>query len=158
MCSSCHPRRSWIFLASSPFLSRVSELLWGTTPPLYSQHNRLSRRFHFFLGCRPHWGLFKHIFTCRSQTVKKANPSDERTQVIQMCGGLGIQMRGKSSFPTMILPDSVRGRQSTWFYCKDQLTPGQSTGLPPFTMDRVRKPSPLKVLPEEKAQVRVLVG
>ena len=41
-----------------------------------------------FLGCRPHWGLFKHIFTCRSQTVKKANPSDERTQVIQMCGVL----------------------------------------------------------------------
>ena len=24
-----------------------------------------------FLGCRPHWGLFKHIFTCRSQTVKR---------------------------------------------------------------------------------------
>ena len=43
-----------------------------------------------FLGCRTHWGLFKHIFTCRSQTVKKANPSDERTQVIQMCGGLGV--------------------------------------------------------------------
>ena len=35
-----------------------------------------------FLGCRPHWGLFKHIFTCRSQTVKKENPSDERTPVI----------------------------------------------------------------------------
>ena len=32
-----------------------------------------------FLGCRPHWGLFKHIFTCRSQTVKKASPNDERT-------------------------------------------------------------------------------
>ena len=26
-----------------------------------------------FLGCQPHWGLFKHIFTCRSQTVKKAS-------------------------------------------------------------------------------------
>ena len=76
-----------------------------------------------FLGFRPHWGLFKHIFNCRSQTVKKANPSDERTQVIQMCGGLGIQTRGKSSFPAMILPDSVRGWQSTWFYCKDQSTP-----------------------------------
>ena len=24
-----------------------------------------------FLGCRPHWGLFKHIFTCRSQSVKR---------------------------------------------------------------------------------------
>ena len=62
-----------------------------------------------FLGCRPHWGLFKHIFTCRSQSVKKANPIDERTHMIQMCGGLGIQMRNKSTFPAMILPDSVRG-------------------------------------------------
>ena len=66
-------------------------------------------------------------------------------------------MRSKSAFPAKILPESVRGWQSTWFYCKDQSTPGQSTGLPPFTMDRVRKPSSLKVLPEEKAQVRVLV-
>ena len=32
-----------------------------------------------FLGCRPHWGLFKHIFTYRSQSVKKAKSSDERT-------------------------------------------------------------------------------
>ena len=77
--------------------------------------------------------------------------------MIQMCGGLEIQMRGKSTFLAMILPESVRGWQSTWFYYKDQPTPGQSTGLPPFTMDRVRKPSSLKVLPEEKAQVRVLV-
>ena len=34
---------------------------------------------------------------------------------------------------------------------------GQSTGLPPFSMERVRKPSSLKVAPEEKAQVKVLV-
>lgn len=105
-----------------------------------------------FLGCRPHWGLFKHIFTCRSQTIKKANPSDERTHVIQMCGGLGIQMRNKSTFPAMILPDLVRGWQSTWFYCKDQPTPGQSPGLPPFSLARVEKPSSLRVIPEEKAQ------
>ena len=104
-----------------------------------------------FLGCRPHWGLFKHIFTCRSQTVKKANPNDERTQVIQMCGGLGVQMRSKSAFPAMTLPESVRGWQSTWFYCQDRSTSGQSTGLPPFSMSRVNKPSSLKVLLEEKA-------
>ena len=94
-----------------------SELLWGTTPPFYPNSIVYLAAFislcENFLGCRPHWGLFKHIFTCRSQTVKKANPSDERTQVIQMCGGLGIQTRGKSSFPAMILPDSVRGWQST---------------------------------------------
>ena len=71
--------------------------------------------------------------------------------------GLGIQMRSKCTFPAMILPDSVRGWQSTWFYCKDQPTPGQSTRLPPFSLARVEKPSPLKVVPEEKAQVKVLV-
>ena len=57
----------------------------------------------------------------------------------------------------MILPESVRGWQSTWFYCKDQLIPGQSTGIPPFSMARVEKPSALKVTPEEKVQVKVLV-
>ena len=100
-----------------------------------------------FLGCRPHWGLFKHIFTCRSQTVKKASPGDERTRVVQMCGGLGIQVRSKSTFPAMTFPESVRGWQSTWFYCQDESTPGQSSGLPPFTMDRVNKPSSLKLIP-----------
>ena len=57
----------------------------------------------------------------------------------------------------MTLPESVRGWQSTWFYCQDESTPGQSTGLPPFSMDRVNKPSSLKVLPEEKAQVKMLM-
>ena len=89
--------------------------------------------------------------------MKKASPDDERTKVIQMCGGLGIQMRNKSTFPAMTIPESVRGWQSTWFYCQDESTPGQSTGLPPFSMDRVDKPSSLKVLPEEKAQVKMLM-
>ena len=35
-----------------------------------------------FLGCRPHWGLFKHIFTIHSQSVKKEKTSDEKTHVI----------------------------------------------------------------------------
>ena len=74
-----------------------------------------------------------------------------------MCGGLGVQMRSKSAFPAMTLPESVRGWQSTWFYCQDQSMPGQSTGLPPFSMSRVNKPSSLKVLPKEKAQVKMLM-
>ena len=88
---------------------------------------------------------------------KKASPSDEKTQVIQMCGGLGIQMRGKSAFPVMTLPDSVRGWQSTWFYCKDKSTPGHSSGLPPFSLARVQKPTSLKVTPAEKAEVTMLM-
>lgn len=105
-----------------------------------------------FLGCHPHWGLFKHIFTCQSQSVKKANPTDERTHVIQMCGGLGIHMRGRSSFPPMTFPESVRGWQSTWFYCKDVPTPGQSTGLPPFSLERLRAPRSLTVEEHEKVR------
>ena len=35
--------------------------------------------------------------------------------------------------------------------------PRQSIGLPPFSMERVREPSSLKVVSEEKAQVKVLV-
>ena len=66
-------------------------------------------------------------------------------------------MRSKSAFPAMTLPESVRGWQSTWFYCQDRSTPGQSTGLPPFSMSRVNKPSSLKVVPEEKAQVKMLM-
>ena len=151
-----HPCRSRFFPAAESFLTRVSELLRGTTPSLTPNSIAYLATFvslcKNFLGCRPHWGLFKHIFTCRSQTVKKANPNDERTQVIQMCGGLGVQMRSKSAFPAMTLPESVRGWQSTWFYCQDQ-----STGLPPFSMSRVNKPSSLKVLPEEKAQVKMLM-
>ena len=110
-----------------------------------------------FLGCRPHWGLFKHIFTIRSQSVKKAKSSDSKTHVIQMCGGLGIQKRNRSPFPAMILPESVRGWQSTWFYCQDVATPGQSTGLPPFSFDRVQTPAPLKVTTAETMETRMLV-
>ena len=66
-------------------------------------------------------------------------------------------MRNKSTFPAMILPESVRGWQSTWLYCKDQPTPGQSTGLPLFSIERVEKPSPLRVTPAEKVKVNMLV-
>ena len=157
----CHSHRPWIFSASASFFPGFLEFLWSTTSSLFPQHHHIFCCFcvsvRKLLGLSTTLGLFKHIFTCRSQSVKKANPSDDRTQVIQMCGGLGIQMRGKSSFPAITLPESVRGWQSTWFYCKEQPTPGQSTGLPPFSMARVEKPSALKVTPGEKAEVKVLV-
>ena len=35
--------------------------------------------------------------------------------------------------------------------------PGQSTGLPPFSIGRVEKPSPLRVTPAKKAEVNMLV-
>lgn len=39
-----------------------------------------------FIGCHPHWGFFKHIFTCRTMTVKKADPEGGKTNVVQLCG------------------------------------------------------------------------
>src|SRR3954465_5672109 len=124
-----------VFLCLLILFLGFPELLWSSTPPLFPNTITYLAAYvcmcENFLGCRPHWGLFKHIFTCRSQSVKRKNPDDEKTQVVQMCGGLGFQMRGMGAFPAMTLPDSVRGWQSTWFYCQDQSKPGQSTGLPP---------------------------
>ena len=105
-----------------------------------------------FLGCQPHWELFKHIFTCRSQSVKKASLDGERTHVTQLCGGLGIQMRGRSAFPTMTFPDSVR-----WFYCNDIPCTGSSTSLLPYTTERVNLPSSLTMDKEVKTNVGILV-
>ena len=57
----------------------------------------------------------------------------------------------------MTLPESVRGWQSTWFYCQDTAAPGQSTGLPHFTFDRVQTPYPLKVTAAENVETKMLV-
>ena len=126
MCSPHHSRRSRILTAPHPifrgFLNFFGAQLHHFTPNTIVYLAAFVSMCGNFLGCRPHWGLFKHIFTMIGGLG------------IQMCGGLGIQMRSKSTFPAMILPDSVRGWQSTWFYCKDQPTPGQSTGLPPFSL------------------------
>ena len=74
-----------------------------------------------------------------------------------MCESLGIQMRRRSAFPPMTLPESVRGWQSTWFYCQDIATPGQSTGLPPFSLDRAQQPSSRKVTIVERVETNMLV-
>lgn len=37
-----------------------------------------------FIGCQPHWALFKHIFICRSQTIKKSSPDEGETNVIDL--------------------------------------------------------------------------
>ena len=57
----------------------------------------------------------------------------------------------------MTLLESVRGGQSTWFYCQDVATPGQSTGLPHFTFDRVQTPSPLQVTATENMEMKMLI-
>ena len=66
-------------------------------------------------------------------------------------------MRVRGTFPPMTFPESVRGWQSTRFYCQDIPTPGQSTSLPPFTLDRVQQPSSLIVSTAEKLEVNMLV-
>ena len=57
----------------------------------------------------------------------------------------------------MTFPESVRGWQPTWSYCKDIPTPGQSPGLPPFSLERLRTPRSLTVETEEKGEVQMLV-
>ncbi|KAI5008841.1 hypothetical protein ZWY2020_009889 [Hordeum vulgare] len=64
-----------------------------------------------FIGCPPHWGLFKYIFSARSQTVKKLSQLDDKTHILQLCGGLGFQKKSKSSYPALQLSESVKNRQ-----------------------------------------------
>ena len=90
--------------------------------------------------------------------MKKANPSDSRTHVIQLCGGMGIQKRSRSTYPQITLPQSVRNWQSTWFYCNDIASPNMSTGLPPFTLERPTAPRTINVFDDEKTEVRMLVN
>ncbi|KAI5021673.1 hypothetical protein ZWY2020_058403 [Hordeum vulgare] len=61
-----------------------------------------------FMGCPPHWGLFKYIFSARSQTIKKLSQSDDKTHLLQLCGGLGFQKKTKSSYPPLQLSESVK--------------------------------------------------
>ncbi|KAI4987905.1 hypothetical protein ZWY2020_028663 [Hordeum vulgare] len=60
-----------------------------------------------FIECPPHLGLFKYVFSARSQTVKKLSQSDDKTHLLQLCTGLGFQKKTKSSYPLSIV-QSVR--------------------------------------------------
>ena len=66
-------------------------------------------------------------------------------------------MRGRSSFPSAVFPESVRGWQSTWFYCKDIPTLGQSTDLPPFSLERLHALLSLSIEDHKKVEVGNLV-
>ena len=103
-----------------------------------------------FIGYPPHWGLFKHIFSARSQTIKRMSQSDDKTHLLQLYGGLGFQKKSKSSYPALQLSESVRNWQSTWFYCQDVACPNAATGLPPFSLDRPAPPRQLALTKMEK--------
>ncbi|KAI5017956.1 hypothetical protein ZWY2020_042844 [Hordeum vulgare] len=110
-----------------------------------------------FIGCPPHWGLFKHIFSAKSQTIKRLSQSNDKTHLLQRCGGLGFQNKSKSSYPALQLSESVRNSQSTWFYCEDVACPNAATGLPPFSLDRPAPPRQLALTKMEKIQIQPLV-
>ncbi|KAI4976420.1 hypothetical protein ZWY2020_050027 [Hordeum vulgare] len=110
-----------------------------------------------FIGCPPHWGLFKHIFSARSQTIKRLSQSDDKTHLLQLCGGLGFQKKSRSSYPALQLSESVRNWQSTWFYCQDIACPNAATGLPPFSLDWPAPPKQLALTKVEKNDIQPLV-
>ncbi|KAI4999744.1 hypothetical protein ZWY2020_004333 [Hordeum vulgare] len=110
-----------------------------------------------FIGCPPHWGLFKHIFSARSQTIKRLSQSDDKTHLLQLYGGLGFQKKSRSSYPALQLSESVRNWQSTWFYYEDVACPNASTGLPPFSLDCPAPPKQLALTKTEKIDIQPLV-
>ena len=73
------------------------------------------------------------------------------------CGSSRIQLRGKGSFPTLNFPDTVKGWQSTWFYCNDVSVGEGQSGLPPYSTERIRRLPKLTVSKEKKVDVDLLV-
>jgi hypothetical protein len=88
--------------------------------------------------------------------VKKDSSTGEKTHVTQLCGGMGIQVRGGRSFPKMSFLDSVKGWQGTWFYYRDIPGANHQSGLPPYSSERVRASPTLTVEKEEKVGVDIL--
>ncbi|XP_040242289.1 uncharacterized protein [Aegilops tauschii subsp. strangulata] len=59
----------------------------------------------------------------------------------------------------MSFPDSLKGWQGTWFYCKDVPSANSLSGLPPYSAERVRAPPTLTLEKEEKVGVDItLIG
>ncbi|KAI4991153.1 hypothetical protein ZWY2020_039524 [Hordeum vulgare] len=113
--------------------------------------------YECFIGCPPHWGLFKYVFSARSQTVKKLSQSDDKTHILQLVGGLGFQKKTKSSYPSLQLSKSVRNWKSSWFYCQNIACPNALSGLPPFNLDRPGPPRKLALSKGEKTQIQPLI-
>ena len=59
--------------------------------------------------------------------------------------GPSIQLRGDSAFPKMSFPDSIKGWQGTLFYYRDDLGLNNQSGLPSYSVERVRAPESLSV-------------
>ncbi|KAE8818249.1 hypothetical protein D1007_04127 [Hordeum vulgare] len=89
--------------------------------------------------------------------VKKSSWSGEKTNVVQLYGGLGIQLRGKSNFPQMSFLDSVKGWQDSWFYYQDVSVGDGHTGLPPYSVERVHSTPSLTMSKSERVDVEILV-
>lgn len=91
--------------------------------------------------------------------MKKASPDDAKTNLIQLCGGLGIQVKKTRTYPEMKFSDILRGWLETWFYCKDIPTSGSITSLPPFSSECLQKPSKnnLRLTKAEKLDVDIMV-
>lgn len=81
MSPSGDARRTRFFTAFTPFLPSVPRFfvaqLHHLPPNAISYLAAFVSLCENFIGCPPHWGLFKHLFTCRAIIVKKATPRGE---------------------------------------------------------------------------------
>lgn len=72
----------------------------------------------YFLGTRPHFGLWKKLFMVKAH---KGHGD------LFICNGAGIQLKPKDKYFKLAPRDTVRKWQQNWFYCAD---------VPPYTVHR----------------------
>lgn len=71
--------------------------------------------------------------------MKKDNHSDPSTHIVQLRGGLKLEMNKNNTYFDMKWLDIIKKCQKHWFYCEDVPVPSSENGLPPYLPDRLVK-------------------
>lgn len=64
-------------------------------------------------------------------------PTNPPSNITQLCGGFGLQMRKTTGYFDMKWPDTLKMWQQNRFYCEDMAMPDGEIGLLPYTSERI---------------------
>lgn len=92
--------------------------------------------------------------------MKKESSDAPPTKLTQLCGGLGIHVEKTTTYLDMKWPDTVKGWQLGWYYCKDIPMPDDTLGLPSYSRNRITSTSGWnpRLTKGEKLEVDLLVA
>ena len=115
-------------LPPSAFLSSILEY-YGLQPHNIAPNNILvltgfQALFEGYLGIVPTVGHFRYCFLCHWQTIASGK--------LVTCGSVTFNCRQGGWYPKIPYNEYIKHWTSTFFYCKDILSPGKEVRIPAF--------------------------